>query len=146
MPQIEPNFTAVAVAVLVNFFLGFAWYSRLFGKVWHRELGLPEDHAATGAALAKGLFANLFGCFVLALVLGNNIQAWTPSVWGIAGTNPDPIGQALQAAFFTFLGFVVPPLLNGLAWEKRSLKLSAINGGYTLSSLTIAALIMTHLR
>ncbi len=146
MPQIEPNFLAVGIAVAVNFFIGFGWYSFAFGKVWLRELGLPAGHAETGASLAKGLVANIVGCFVLALVLGNNIQAWTPSVWGIPGADPGAISQAMQAAVFTFLGFFLPPLLNGIAWEKRSLTLSAVNGGYSLTSLIIAALIMTHMR
>lgn len=146
MPQIEPNFVAVAVAVVLNFFLGYAWYTPLFGKIWARELGFAADHAAQGAALAKGLLANSAGCFLIALVLGNNIAAWTPSTWGIADAAVSPISQALEAAFFTWLGFFVPPLLNGLAWEKRGWKLTGIHGGYYFVSLLVAALVVTHLR
>jgi hypothetical protein len=99
MPDIQPNFVAVAIAVVLNFFLGYAWYTPLFGKTWLRELGLPADHAEQGAGLAKGLLANITGCFLIALVLGNNIAAWTPSTWGIEGQAISPISQALQAAF-----------------------------------------------
>jgi Protein of unknown function (DUF1761) len=41
---------------------------------------------------------------------------------------------------------MVPILLNGVAWEKRSWTLFAINGGYYLLSLFVAALIITHMR
>lgn len=145
MPDIQPNFVAVAIAVVLNFFLGYAWYTPLFGKTWLRELGLPADHAEQGAGLAKGLLANITGCFLIALVLGNNIAAWTPSTWGIEGQAISPISQALQAAFFTWLGFFLPPLLNGSVWEKRSWKLTGINGGYYFLSLVVAALVITHM-
>ena len=145
MPEIQPNLPAVAIAVALNFFLGYVWYTPLFGKTWARELGLPADQPAKGGALAKGLLANVTGCFLIALVLGNNISAWTPSTWGIADATVSPISRALQAAFFTWLGFFVPPLLNGLAWEKRGWKLTGIHGGYYFVSLLVAALVRTHL-
>ncbi len=146
MPDIQPNMIAVLIAVVANFFLGFVWYTPLFGKVWNKELGLPPDYAASGGALAKGLIFNVIGCFLIALVLSNNIAAWTPKTWGSALPGMSPIAQALSAAFFSWLGFMVPILLNGPAWEKRSWKLFAINGGYYLVALIVAALIITHMR
>jgi hypothetical protein len=146
MPDIHLNFIAVGVAVLANFFIGFIWYTPLFGKAWNRALGLAPDHALQGADLAKGLLANIVGAFLIAFVLANNIAAWTPSSWGVAGPGYGAVSQALQAAGFTWLGFFVPPLLNGVVWEKRSWSLFFINGGYYLVSLLVAALLITHWR
>jgi hypothetical protein len=146
MPDIQPNFVAVAVAVVLNFLLGYAWYTPLFGRIWARELGLPADRPTPGTALATGLFANVAGCFLVAVVLSNNIAAWTPRTWGIQGEDLAPLSQGLQAAIFTWLGFFVPPLLNGLAWEKRGWKLTGIHGGYHLASLLVAGLVITHMR
>lgn len=146
MPDIQPNFIAVGLAVVLNFFLGYVWYTPLFGKAWARALGFGPEYAAQGADLAKGLIANVVGCFLLALVLGNNIAVWTPSTWGVAGADGSAVVQALQAACFTWLGFYLPPLLNGVAWEKRGWALFGINGGYYFVSLVVAAMLITHLR
>lgn len=146
MPNIELNFIAIGAAVVANFFIGFLWYGPFFGKAWNRAIGRADDHAAQGGALAMGLVANVVGAFLLAFVVANNIGAWTPSSWGIKEVAYGPVNQALQAAFFTWLGFIVPPLLNGVVWEGRRWSLLAINGGYYLVSLLVAALLITHLR
>ncbi len=146
MPDIQLNFIAIGAAVIVNFFIGFVWYTPLFGKAWARALGLPPDHALQGLDLAKGLLANVLGAFLIAFVLANNIGAWTPSSWGVQGAPYQPLSQGLQAAVFTWLGFFVPPLLNGVVWEKRPWSLFFINGGYYLVSLVVAAMLITHLR
>jgi Protein of unknown function (DUF1761) len=146
MPNIDINFIAIGIAVVANFFIGFVWYGPLFGKAWNRALGRAEDHAAQGGALAAGLVANVVGAFLIAFVLANNIGAWTPSSWGIKEAAYGPLSQALQAAFFTWLGFIVPPLVNGIVWEGRRWSMLGINGGYYLVSLLVAALLITHLR
>jgi Protein of unknown function (DUF1761) len=146
MPNIEPNFLAIGIAVVANFFIGFLWYGPLFSKAWNRALGRPENHAAQGGALAAGLVANVIGAFLLAFVMSNNIAAWTPASWGIKEVTYGPVNQALQAAFFTWLGFIVPPLVNGIVWEGRRWSIFGINGGYYLVSLLVAALLITHLR
>lgn len=146
MPDIHPPFVAIGVAVVLNFFLGYAWYTPLFGRAWATARGLPAGHSVQGKQLALGLLSNIAGCFLVALVLGNNIAAWTPSTWGLEGEGINAISQALQAACFTWLGFFLPPLLNGVFWEMRSWKLTSINGGYSLVSLVVASLVITHLR
>jgi hypothetical protein len=146
MPNIELNFIAIGIAVVANFFIGFLWYGPLFGKAWNRALGKPENHAAQGSELAMGLVANIVGAFLIAFVLANNIGAWTPASWGVKEVAYGPVSQALQAAFFTWLGFIVPPLLNGIVWEGRRWSLFAINGGYYLVALAVAGLLITHLR
>jgi Protein of unknown function (DUF1761) len=50
-----------------------------------------------------------------------------------------------QAAIFTWLGFYLPIDLNTVAWEKKSLKLLAINTSYHLLSLVVAAAILTYM-
>jgi hypothetical protein len=146
MPDIQLNLLAIALAVVINFFLGAIWYTPLFGKRWIKEVGLPDGHSAQGSELAKGLVGNVVGCALMAFVLANNMAVWLPSTWGLQAAGPSPISQALQAAGFTWLAFYLPPMLNGVLWERRSWTLLAINGGYYLVSLLIAAMLITHLR
>jgi hypothetical protein len=36
--EIKVNVLAILVAVVVNFILGFIWYTPLFGKIWGKEM------------------------------------------------------------------------------------------------------------
>lgn len=134
------NYTAVLVTVVANFFLGFLWYTPLFGKVWAREMGFDTTGNATGGQMAKGLIMMLIGNFLLAFVFAHNIGAWTfvPGMDQMSAT-----GKILNAAIFTWLGFYVPSDLTTVAWEKRSWKLFFINTGYHLALLLVAATILT---
>jgi hypothetical protein len=70
------------------------------------------------------------------------MAVWLPASWGLAAPGPGAAEQVLSAAGFTWLGFVLPVLLHRLGWEKPSLALFAINGGYYLVSLLAAALVL----
>lgn len=145
MPNIQISFLAIFVAVVVNFIFGYLWYTPLFGRIWAKEVGIDFDKKPTTNEMLKPLALNILGNFFLAFVLAQNIAVWKPETWGLATPGSAPINQSVMVAFFVWLGFVVPVLLNGVAWEKKSWKLFAINGGYYFFSLLIAALIITHL-
>jgi Protein of unknown function (DUF1761) len=146
MPDIQPNFIAILIAAVVNFFFGYLWFTPLFGKRWSKEMGMSTDYKPSGAEMGKSLAINLLGMFLLAMVLSSNIAAWTPSTWGSSLPGLPWMMQAFQAAFFTWLGFMVPMLLNGVAWERKSWTLTAINGGYYFFCLLFAAMIIIKMR
>ena len=50
--------------------------------------------------------------------------------------------DAVQLAFWIWLGFIVTTLLNGVLWEKRTVKLYLFNIVYHLVSLCVMALIL----
>ena len=142
MPNIPFNPLAICAAALVIFFISFLWYTPLFGRAWARAVGLPADHQHTGAALARGLLLTAMGALLMAMVLATTMAVWLPASWGLAAPGPGAAEQVLSAAGFTWLGFVLPVLLHRLGWEKPSLALFAINGGYYLVSLLAAALVL----
>jgi hypothetical protein len=146
MPSITLNPLAIALAALAIFFISYAWYTPLFGRAWAREMNLPDDHAASGTALARGLVLTALGAVLMSFVLANSLAVWDPRTWGLAAASPHPVEHALSAAGFTWLGFVLPVLLHRLGWEKPSIRLFAINGGYYLVSLLVAALILSLMR
>lgn len=146
MPDIQFNFVALLVCTVAGFFLSFIWYSALFGKAWAKEMGFDPKEVPPTPKLIKSLLLTLISVFLITLVLANNMAAWTPSTWGITGANLPKYSQAPQAAFFTWLGFFLPNLLQGVAWEKRSWKLFAIDAGYYLTLLLVLAFITVYLR
>ena len=146
MPDIQINFVAILVATVAGFFLSFVWYTPLFGKAWAKEMGFDPNEKPPTATLIKSLLLTVISVFLISLVLSNNIAAWTPSTWGVAGANLPKYAQALQAGVFTWMGFFLSNLLLGVAWEKRSWKLFAIDAGYYLTLLLLVAFVIVYLR
>jgi hypothetical protein len=146
MPDIPFNFLALLAATVAGFFLSYVWYTPLFGKAWAKEMGFDPQETPATSALIKSLLLTVVSVFLISLVLANNIAAWTPSTWGVTGANLPKYAQALQAGFFTWMGFFLSNLLLGVAWEKRSWKLFAIDAGYYFTLLLLISFITVYLR
>jgi hypothetical protein len=139
--EIKVNIFAILVAVVVNFILGFIWYTPLFGKAWGKEMGYDPDMKPDKSVMLKGMSFMIIGNFLFAWVLAHNIAAWM----FVPGTKEmNPLSNGLSAAIFTWLGFFLPGELGATVWEKHSWKLFGINTGYHLASLLVVSLILTH--
>lgn len=139
MEQIEVNMIAVLAAVVVNFFVGFVWYTPLFGKAWAKEEGIDFDKKPSKSAMIGGMVSMVIGQFFLAWVLANNMAAYNPVTWGLPPNEIPAISVAGMAAFFTWLGFFLPVDIGKVTWEQKSWKLFWINTGYHFVTLVIAA-------
>jgi hypothetical protein len=138
--EIKVNILAILVAVVVNFFLGFIWYTPLFGKTWGKEMGYDPDMKPQTSVMLKGMSFMLIGNLLFAWVLAHNIAAWQ-FVAGIKEMGL--ISNVIMTALFTWLGFYLPGELGATVWEKHSWKLFGINTGYHLTSLLVVAFILT---
>ena len=139
MESIHINLVAVLVATIANFFVGYIWYTPLFGKTWARENGFDMSVKPAGGVIAKGMIINVIGNFFLAYVFAHNNMAWS-FVPGMADMSM--FVQLFNAVFFTWLGFYLPVDLNTVAWEQKSWKLFAINTGYHFVMLLVAGAIL----
>lgn len=137
--EIQINYLAILAAVVANFVLGFLWYTPLFGKAWAKENGFDTSVKPASGELAKGMISMVIGNFLMAYVFAHNIAAWS----FVPGMQESPlIANILSSAIFTWLGFYVPVDLSTVAWERKSWKLFAINTGYHLAMLLVAAVIL----
>jgi hypothetical protein len=141
-PQIHLNWLAVVTSVVASFAIGSLWYGPLFGKIWARAMGFGEDMKPTGAEIARGSLINLVGTFLMAYVLAHDVSVWRPSTWN-AGADRAAHVYGFFAGLFVWLGFVVPILLNGIAFERRSWKVFAIGAGFQFLSLQAMGLILS---
>lgn len=121
---------AVLVAGASGFVLGGIWYSPfLFAKAWQREAGLSDEQIASGnMALIFGLtfVLCLIAAFVFAMFLG-----------------PDPsLGLGLGAGFSAGLCWVTASFGISYLFERKSLKLFLINGGYHTLQFTLIGLVL----
>lgn len=125
----EINWLAVFAAAVSSFVLGGVWYSALFAKQWQTAAGLSD------AAIKNGNMALIFGgSFVLALIasasfavfLGSEVDAMAGALYGLTA------GLCWVAASFG---------INYL-FERKSLALFLINGGYHTLQFTLIGLIL----
>lgn len=126
----EFNVWAVLTAAVASFLLGGIWYSPvLFGKAWQRETGLSDEQ------LQKGNMAMIFGLAFL-LCLG---AAFVFAMF--LGPRP-PLALGLGAGSSAGLFWVSSSFGINYLFERKSLKLFLINGGYHTLQFTLIGLIL----
>lgn len=124
------NLWAVLVAALASFVLGGLWYSPvLFGKAWQRETGLTDER------LKAGNMGVIFGLsFVLSLAAACVFALFL-------GPRP-PLELGLGAGASAGLFWVAGSFGINYLFERRSLRLFLINGGYHTLQFTLIGLIL----
>jgi hypothetical protein len=144
-PHIHLNWLAIVVSVIASFAIGSLWYGPLFGKIWAKAMGFGDDAKVTGADIAKGSILNLVGTCLMAYVLAHDVSVWRPSIWN-AGADQAAYRYGFFAGLFVWLGFIVPVLLNGVAFERKSWKVFGIGAGFQFLSLQAMGMILAFWR
>jgi len=124
---------AVITAGVLSFFVGFVWYTFLFGKPWMRALGINiEDVESSGLSARRAIVASLFASIATAGGLAV-IFIWM-------GTSSIPAGLAIGIT--VWIAFSLTPMFKMIFWEDRRATLVAIDGGYELASILVAVLVL----
>jgi hypothetical protein len=128
MPDV--NLLAVLLCGIASLMLGGLWYSPLlFARTWQNGVGLTDEQMKGGslALIFGAAFAlSLLAAYVFGMFLGSDIGLW-PSVGAGAAA-----GVCWVAASFGI----------SYLFERRSLRLWLINGGYHAVQFTLFGLIM----
>ena len=127
MPEI--NYLAVVAAAAASFVLGGIWYSPLlFARAWQREAGVTEEqlkNANMGVIFGTTFVLCLIASFVFGMFLG-----------------PRPsMALGLGAGASAGLCWVASSFGINYLFERKSLKLFLINGGYHTLQFTLIGLI-----
>lgn len=131
MAYLEPVIGAVAA-----FLLGFLWYTALFGKVWQAETGITDEDAQSGVAMTHGL------AFLMMVVISFGLNFFF-------NFHPDASDHNfLHGAFHALMNcsfFCLPAIAINYLYQKKSLKLYAIDAGFTLAWCALSGGIMAWL-
>ncbi len=132
------NFIALAIAAMASFGLGAAWYSPfLFGKAWQKELGFTDEYLKKGNMLA--IFgSSLLLIFVMDLGLAVILQ-------GNAGREVNALSGSLYG-LLTGIFFVATSIGINILYQRKSLKLWAIDAGYQVLYLAMTGAILGNWR
>lgn len=127
------SWMAVLAAAVAAFAIGAIWYSpALFAKAWQREAGL------TDAQLADGRQGIVFGGAFLLLLVASAVFAMF--------LGPKPSMQlGLGAGFAAGLAWVAGGVGVLYLFERRSLRLALINGGYLTLAFTAIGVVIALL-
>lgn len=125
--QIALNPLAILAAAVSMFVIGGLWYSLLFAKPWQRAAGVTDDQLTSGAPRI------FIGSGVIALVIAASLAAFI-------GTGGVTFG--LLAGLAAGLTFVAAALGILYLFERRSLKLWAIDAGYVVVAFTVMGLLI----
>lgn len=147
------DWLAIGLSVLAMMILGFVWYAPWFptGKVWMRNMGMDPANPPRppGGKMAVSMILMVLGSFLMMFVF-----AHTNMVYEDAFRNTDTGGEegydlgmadGLMGAVFTWLGFIVPLNLNGVAFENKPWSMFFVNAGFYLVGLVVAAVLLVTL-
>lgn len=139
MPTVPVNYLAILACVVASMVIGFLWYGPLFGKQWIALMGMTPEKMK--AAQAKGMTVQYslmaLASLVMAFVLQHSI------VFGASYLQISGLNAGLQGAFWSWLGFVLPPTIGSVLWEGKPWTLWFINVGYYLVSLLVMGAILS---
>lgn len=132
------NFLAVLAAAVVSIVLGFLWYGPFFGKPWMKLMGIDpksidkEKMKGMGKTYALMTLTTLIMAYVMAHSL----------IFASTYTQTYGVMAGLTAAFWNWLGFMLPILMGDQLWGGKSWKLLPITSGYYLVSLSLMGIIL----
>ncbi len=128
---------AIIVSGLAFVALGFIWYSpAVFGRPWAHMMGFNMGSKEKIAEMQKKAVPAYFASFIGALVQAAAISVLMHSKPGIS------LSQAALFGALLWLGFQAPFSLSGVLYAQKPIKLWAIDAGYQLCGLIIAAMII----
>jgi Protein of unknown function (DUF1761) len=129
------NWLAILCAGVAYFFLGFVWYSLLFGKIWAAEQA--RHCGGEGAGPAKREFAGmLIANFI------SNLVASAAIAYLLHRTGTGDLPHALKLGAGLAVGFSITTLTIVHVWEGKSTKVWMIDASYHLLGCLSAAAIL----
>lgn len=129
MDSSNVDYVAAVVAALSSFLIGGLWYSPiLFASAWMREAGIPEERLREKMGHVFG------GAFLLSLVVAFNLAFFL-------GKDAS-VGWGAGAGALAGIGWAAASLATVFLFERRSLTLILIDGGYLAVSYTVMGTII----
>jgi len=126
----------IPIGALAAFLLGFAWYTALFGKIWQAETGITGEQAQSNMALIHGL-AFLMMCVI----------AWAMSKY--ANLHPMEDQNFIHGGYHGLLialKYALPALAIHYLYQRKSIKLFLIDGGYLVALFMLIPAVMYALK
>lgn len=133
MNHLHVHYLAVLIATVIQWLLGALWFGYVFKDRWRTLVGQNDGQKPANAwfGMITSFIANLILSFVLA-----HIITWA------GGT---AFSQGVWMGALCWLGFMAPPLFTQHIFERRPVKLFAINAAYWLLAMMLGGGVLANL-
>lgn len=131
----QPHYLAVVVAALVGFFLGWIWYTPLFGKQWMAARGITAQQIADGQRnMARNMIGVAVGILIMAWALGVLVSYLHLVTWM----------QGLKLGALAWFGFAFAiGLIDSVMTPGRKVTAFYIDAAYWLITLVAMGIILS---
>jgi len=126
----------IILGAVAAFALGFVWYTALFGKTWQAETGITDEQAQSNMLLTHGT------AFIMMCVMSSVIN-FVINMHDVAEQTftHGAFHGAMLAAMFA-----APAAAINYSYQKKSLKLFAIDAGYLVALCAVSGGVMAWLK
>lgn len=135
--DVKINYAAVAIAAGVMWVLGAVWYGALSAQ-WMMYTGVTEEMARgmSGMDMAMTYGGSLVAYFVLFYVQTHVHHAFQVKT----------IKDAVQAAFWNWLGFVLMVFYVTNSYQMKPFALTLLDSGYWLIGMILGGIILVKMQ
>ncbi|MBX4200251.1 DUF1761 domain-containing protein [Candidatus Parcubacteria bacterium] len=131
------HFWVAVVAAIVNFAIGWAWYSKLFGKTWMHYMGIQNMPSPSDPEMKKMMTKSMIINFVTTFITTYFFYSIAVSIYGASAG----LSSFIFLAIIIWVAFMMPLEIGKVLWEKKPWKLVLLNGGQQLVSLIVAGIV-----
>ncbi len=126
----------LVIAAVAAFLLGFGWYTALFGKAWQAETGITEEQAKDGMAMTYGL------SFLLMVVLAYGVNY----IINFHKSEEQTFTHGAFHGMLLAIMYGLPAVGINYLYQKKSLKLYLIDGGYLVAFMALMGGVLAALK
>jgi hypothetical protein len=133
--DVQVNYLAVLLALVVAMVVGSVWYSRsVFGNMWIKlaKIDMKKDGGSAFKPIAITIVVTFITAYVLAHVAYLSNQYFHHSF----------LQDTLSTAFWLWLGLNASRIITHDAFEGRPMKLTALTIGHEFVTLMLMALVI----
>jgi len=130
------QYLEILIAAAAAFLLGFAWYTALFGKAWQAETGITDEQAQSGMAITHG------GAFLMMCVIAYAINY----IIGLHPVEDQTFVHGMFHGAMSCILYALPLLAINMLYQKKSLKLFFIDGGYAVLFFAVIGGVLAALK
>jgi len=133
--NVTVNVWAVLVSAVASMVIGSLWYGPLFGKTFMTAMGMDTWSPEQQAKMKKAMAVTYLSQFIASLVM------FYVFAWIMGGLNQVSVPGGLTAAFWVWIGFVVPLKLGDALWGGKMVLFWLGAGNMLLTLLAAGAII-----
>ena len=127
-PDVNVNWYALLVSVIMNLVLGSLWYGPILGKAWMKGMGWDPNMKPTPEmkkAMWKSMGIMALTAFLMSYVMAYMVDYTLATSWW----------EGAQTGLWLWAGFQLTFIIQTVIFERKNKTVATINAAYQLVAL-----------